>query len=83
MSAKKKSDKAAGGGSPGMTCSAWIPASNPPERFTRVIAKNEYDHIEDCYYITAPSPGFYSTVPGGLMPWPHATHYIPWPNKEL
>jgi hypothetical protein len=65
-----------------MPCSAWICASKPPARFSRVIAKNEHDEIADCFYITAPNPGFYVTVPGGALPWPHATHYIPWPNAQ-
>lgn len=68
------------GGCAPMPGSAWIPASNPPERFTRVIAKNENDSIADAFWLSAPTPGFYVTVPGGAQRWPHATHYIPWPN---
>jgi len=62
------------------TCWAWIPASNPPDGFTRVIAKNEHEEIADAYYIARPSPGFYTAVVGGVLPWKHVTHYIPWPQ---
>jgi hypothetical protein len=67
-----------------MPCSAWICASNPPARFSRVIAKNEHDEIADCYWLSQPNPGgFYVTVPGGALRWPRATHYIPWPNATV
>lgn len=84
MSAKKKADRKTDGGSPGMTCSAWVPVSNPPEKFTRVIAKNEYDDLADCFWLpNAITPGFYVAVAGGAQHWPHATHYIPWPNADM
>jgi hypothetical protein len=68
---------------PAAICSAWRPASQAPDPWTRVIAKNEDDDIADAFYLDKPEPGFYCAVGGGkIQKWKHASHYIPWPNAE-
>ena len=70
--------------SPSMPCSDWVPVSNAPSDFTRVIAKNEDDAIADCVWLSKPKPGCYVIIPGtGAQRWQWATHYIPWPNDQI
>jgi hypothetical protein len=77
-----RNNTAKGGSSPA-SCSAWVPVSNPPSDFTRIIAKNEDDAIADCVWLSKPKPGCYVIIPGaGAQRWQWATHYIPWPNSH-
>ena len=82
---EKKIDGGAESGSSPSSCSAWIPASAPPKYWTRVIAKNEHDEIEQANWLNdldnGKPDGFYVPIGGGnLKLWKHATHYILWPN---
>jgi hypothetical protein len=74
---------AAGAVSRAVAGSAWIPVSDPPAPFTRVIAKNDDETISDCVWLSKPEPGCYVIIPGvGAKRWKWATHYIPWPNNQ-
>ena len=81
--AESSNGKAACAVSRAVAGSAWIPVSDPPEPFTRVIAKNEGEAISDCVWLSKPEPGCYVIIPGaGAQRWKWATHYIPWPNAK-
>lgn len=74
----------AAGSSP-VPCSAWISATSPPSRTTRVIAKNDYDDLAEAVWLDGlknMKDGFYVPVNGGVKIWEHVTHYILWPDAE-